>query len=219
MGKLNRLLLGALPLFLTVSCVSSKSKEEVVRKYLTQATQREKAGDFQGALTVLDEALAVDPDNGSALARRGMVKARLNETDEALEDFDRAIRLEPDNFSAYLGRGLLHRQLKQTDASLADLNEAVKLAPRMPQLYLARGRTYAEAGMAKKAIQDFSQAVQLNPAEYAGYMGRAYVNMTLKQNDRAMSDLQYVLDHAKDRVLVERARELLDELSEKTGPR
>ena len=34
-----------------------------------------------------------------------MVKAKLNDTDEAMKDFDLAIRLEPDNFSAYLGRG------------------------------------------------------------------------------------------------------------------
>jgi regulator of sirC expression with transglutaminase-like and TPR domain len=71
--------------------------------------------------------------------------------------------------------------------------------------------------MTKKAIQDFSQAIQLNPTEYAAYMERAYANMTLKQDDRAMSDLQYVLDHAKDRVFVQRAGELLDELSQKPG--
>lgn len=213
----NRLLLCALSLSLAAGCVSSNSKQEVVRKCLTQAAQREKLGDFQGALTALNEALAADPNNGSALARRGMVKTKLNDTDEAQQDFDLAIKLEPDNFSAYLGRGLLHRQLKDADASLADLNEAIKLAPRLPQLYVARGRTYAEAGVTKKAVQDFSQAIQLNPAEFAAYMERAYVNMTLRQNDRAMSDLQYVQTHAKDRVLVQRARELLDELSERPG--
>jgi tetratricopeptide (TPR) repeat protein len=217
MRKLSRLLLCVLPLLLAVGCLTSKSKEEVVRRCLFQATQREKVGDFQGALTALDEAIEADPNNGSVLARRGMVKTQLNDTDEALKDFNLAIRLDPDNVSAYLGLGLLHRQLKETDASLADLNRAIALAPYVPELYVARGRTYAGAGMTKKAIQDFSQAIELNPTEYAAYMERAYASMTLRQNDRAMSDLQYVMDHAKDRVFVQRARELLDELSEKPG--
>jgi len=217
MRKMNRLLLCALPLFLAAGCVTSSSKEQAVKKCLSEATQREKAGDFQGALNQLDRALALDPANGSALARRGMVKTELKDTDEALQDFNQAIKLDPDNFSAYLGRGLLHRQLKDTEGSLADLNQAIKLAPNLPQLYLARGRTCAEAGMAKKAIQDFSQALQLDPTAYVAHMDRAYVYMALKQNDRAVSDLQYVQDHAKDPVFVQRARELLDELSEKPG--
>jgi len=217
MRKMNRLLLCALPLLLAAGCVSSNSKAEVVKKCLSQATQKEKDGDLQGALGQLNQALALEPENGSALARRGMLKTRLNDTDEAMQDFNQAIKLEPDNFSAYLGRGLLHRQMKDTDASLADLNEAVKLAPSLPQLYLARGRTYAQAGMEKKAIQDFSQALQLDPTAFAAYMERAYANMTLRQNDLAMSDLRYVQDHSKDPVLVRRARELLDELSEKPG--
>ena len=58
------------------------------------------------------------------------------------------------------------------------------------QLYLARGRTYAEAGMTKKAIEDFTQTLQLDPTAYAAYMERAYANMTLKRNDRAISDLR-----------------------------
>jgi tetratricopeptide (TPR) repeat protein len=217
MRKTYRLLLCALPLFLAAGCVTGNSKEQAVKRCLSQATEKEKDRDYQGALTQLNQALALDPQNGSALARRGMVRARLNDTAGALQDFDMAIKLEPDNFSAYLGRGLLHRQLKDTEAALADLNEAIKLAPNVSLLYLARGRTYAGAGIAKNAIEDFSQALQLDPMDYEAYMERAYVNMTLRQNDRAISDLRYVQDHAKDPVFVQRARELLNELSEKPG--
>ncbi len=217
MRMVSRVLVCALPLLLAVGCVSAKSKDELVRKCLSEASHKEKEGDFQGALTQLNQALALDPQNGSALARRGMVKTRLNDPDEALQDFNLAIKLEPDNFSAYLGRGLLHRQLKDTEGSLADLNQAIKLAPSVPTLYLARGRTYAEAGLAKKAVEDFTQALQFDPTEYAAYMERAYANLTLKRNDRAISDLDYVQRNAKDPVFVERARELLNELSEKPG--
>jgi len=217
MRKTNRLLLCALPFLLAAGCITSNSKEQAVKKCLSQATEREKDGDFQGALTQLNQALALDPENGSALARRGMVKTRLNDTDEALKDFDLAIKLDPGNFSAYLGRGLLYRQLKNTEASLADLNEAIKLAPQMPALYLARGMTYAGAGLTKKAVEDFTQTLQMDPNAYGAYMERAYANMTLRHNDRAISDLRYVQVHAKDPVFVQRARELLDQLSEKPG--
>ena len=107
--------------------------------------------------------------------------------------------------------------MKDTEGSLADLNQAIRLAPKAPMLYLARGRTYAEAGMTKKAIEDFTQTLQMDPNAYAAYLERAYANMTLKRNDRAISDLQYVAEKSKDRVLVLRARELLDQLSETPG--
>ena len=48
-------------------------------------------------------------------------------------------------------------------------------------------------------------------------MERAYAYIALKQNDRAISDLRYVHDHSKDKVFRQRARELLSELSEKSG--
>ena len=58
--------------------------------------------------------------------------------------------------------------------------------------------------------------MQLDPTAYAAYMERAYANMALKQNDRAMSDLQYV-QIIQGSGVRQRARELLDELSEKPG--
>ena len=83
MRKTNRFLLCALPLLLAVGCVTSKSKDEAVKNCLTQASQMEKTGDLQGALAQLNQALALDPKSGSALARRGMLKTRL--LDEMLE--------------------------------------------------------------------------------------------------------------------------------------
>ena len=219
MKKMIGFLLCALPLLLLAGCVTAKSKDEVVRKCLAEASQRERTGDFQGALDQLNEALALDPKNGGALARRGMVKTKLNDTEGALQDFNLAISNDADNsnYSAYLGRGLMYRQLKDTDKSLADLNKAIELAPNMPQLHMARGRTYAEAGLEKKAAEDFSRALEFDPTAYEAHMDRAYAYKALKQNDRAISDLNYVQLHSKDPVLVQRARELLDELSEETG--
>ena len=71
--------------------------------------------------------------------------------------------------------------------------------------------------MTKKAVEDFTQALQLDPMAYEAYMERAYANMTLKRNDRAISDLDYVQKNSKDPVFVQRARELMDQLSEKPG--
>ena len=61
MRKMSRLLLCALPLLLASGCVLSSSKEQAVKKCLSQATEQEKQGDYQGALNQLNQALTLDP--------------------------------------------------------------------------------------------------------------------------------------------------------------
>ena len=62
---------------------------------------------------------------------------------------------------------------------------------------------------------DPATVLTLDPMADGARMERAYAYLALKWNDRAASDLQYVLSHSKDSVFKQRARELLDALPDK----
>ena len=71
------------------------------------------------ALTCFDEALALDPENGEILVKRGTALERLERTEEAISSYERAIRLDQSLTNAYLLKGAalirLNRQEEAAD--------------------------------------------------------------------------------------------------------
>jgi tetratricopeptide (TPR) repeat protein len=53
------------------------------------------ASDYDAAVTALDKALAIDPENGYAHAGRGEAHRKCHAFTQAVQDFDRALRLDP----------------------------------------------------------------------------------------------------------------------------
>ncbi|HBL16646.1 MAG: hypothetical protein A2X36_16690 [Elusimicrobia bacterium GWA2_69_24] len=81
--------------------------------------------DLSRALRLLDRAVRLSPGSGRVLGDRGVLKARLGRTREAMEDLGAAIRLDKTLLSAYLTLGGLHaaagenaRALEVYDAGL-----------------------------------------------------------------------------------------------------
>jgi len=61
------------------------------------------AGDHEGALARLEEAIARSPDDGTLLATRGLLKVRDGDLDSARQDFLDATEVNPDDPSGFAG--------------------------------------------------------------------------------------------------------------------
>lgn len=88
------------------------------------------------ALTDLDHALGLDPDNPRATFLRGVVLVRLPESDlqaEGLALLDRATELAPQDWLAWIERGAAYEQLTDDDATALDsYQRALDLDPPGP---------------------------------------------------------------------------------------
>ena len=82
------------------------------------------AGQFEGARTRTQSALALEPKNVEALILRSNATAGLKQLDRAIEDIETAIEMVPDSDEAYGQLGLM----KLASGRVQEAEEAFKMA-------------------------------------------------------------------------------------------
>jgi S1-C subfamily serine protease len=154
--------------------------------YFGSAYQKLEKGDYRGALTDYNQAIALKPDFADAYVRRGNLKYyNLDDPQGALADYDRAIAINPNYALAYTNRGAL-KYVYDPQGALADFNQAIALDPKSPPTAAA----YISCGNLKQdklndpqgALADYNQAISLVPKHAEAYYHRGNLK-TEKLND------------------------------------
>lgn len=120
-----------------------------VGKLLGEAAGKMSLGDAASAKALLDKAVAADPKNAEARAKRAKARHVLKDFSGALEDSEGAIRLDPKAADAYQVRGLAREALGQSlKEVIGDYEAAARLdAGRFEEFYgEAVARLKAEGG-------------------------------------------------------------------------
>lgn len=90
---------------------------EQVKQFIDQATQLLQNGQFAEALSFLDQAAQLDPNEAETAILRGVALAQLQRSQEATTAFREAIRLSPTNPKAFFNLGVhLHAQGQTVEA-------------------------------------------------------------------------------------------------------
>ena len=90
-----------------------------------------------------------------------LVKGRMGQFQEALNDLDRAIAIDPGYAKAYSNRGVTRGALQQNQAAISDFSQAIRLDPRLADAYRNRGITREMTGDLKGACADWKIASSL----------------------------------------------------------
>nr|WP_063762156.1 tetratricopeptide repeat protein [Streptomyces bicolor] len=133
------------------------------RAYRTRAIAHDLAGDQRAAVTALDRALELAPDDPHSLALRGEYHRVLEAYDEAVRDLDRALTLNPADAFAAASRGAIHYSRGELEEALADLDRAVRLKPDYPWALVRRARVHRALGDAVRQLADLDRAVAMDP--------------------------------------------------------
>lgn len=120
----------------------------------------------------LTEKLARNPDDVSALYRRGQVYASKGAYALAIKDFDDTIRLNPKDVEALNNRCWARTVVGELQGALRDCNEALRLRPNFVDALDSRGLVNLKSGAAKNAIADFDAALKINPRLTSSLYGR-----------------------------------------------
>jgi hypothetical protein len=116
--------------------------------------------------------LADNPDDASALYRRGQVYASKGAYQLAVDDFSASIRLNPKDVEAYNNRCWVRTVLGDLQSALKDCNEALRLRPNFIDALDSRGLVNLKSGQTKNAIADFDAALKINPRLTSSLYGR-----------------------------------------------
>jgi hypothetical protein len=137
--------------------------------------------------------LADNPDDASALYRRGQVYASKGAYNLAIKDFDGSIRLNPKDVEAFNNRCWARTVIGDLKAALKDCNEALRLRPNFVDALDSRGLVNLKSGQTKNAIADFDAALRINPRLTSSLYGRGLA----KQRSGAVSEGDLDITNAK----------------------
>lgn len=157
-------------------------------------------------LPLLDQAVALAPDNAEVYAFRAFVNEYVvGAYSLALEDFDHALELDPDNLLALTERGYLYyRFLGDWDKALDDFDRALTIDPNHLYAREGRMRLYWQQGNLDLAIADATEYIKSDPDNFAGWYYRGFLYTEAGEIGRAASDyLRHIELKMTDTIAVE----------------
>ena len=166
-------------------------------KYTSQTLYRmarckESKGDYAGALSYIEEGLAVDSSDARLCVRKASYLHNLGRTDEAILEFTHVTELIPDYTDGYSGRAQVKLDAGDLDGALEDLNMALMIDPEDIYDLNLRGNIYLLTGKRDLALKDFERVVALDtvPSEYVAAF---YALYELGENDKAIAAMDSLL--------------------------
>jgi lipoprotein NlpI len=134
-----------------------------------------------------------NPDDASALYRRGQIYASKGAYLLAVNDFTESIRLNPKDVEAYNNRCWARTVIGDLQSALRDCNEALRLRPNFVDALDSRGLVNLKSGQTKNAIADFDAALKINPRLTSSLYGRGLA----KQRNGSISEGEVDIANAK----------------------
>jgi tetratricopeptide (TPR) repeat protein len=135
------------------------------------------AGDADGAIAAINEALAVKSVSAQFLNQRCWIKGTLDvQLDSALPDCTRAIELSEDNTDALDSRAMVYFRLNRLSEAMADLDAALDRNPMQAGSLYLRAAVERKMGKSESADRDAAAARLLSPRideEYARWKVKA----------------------------------------------
>ncbi len=123
-----------------------------------------RAGDGDGALVAIDEAVKDNPGSAQLLNSRCWIKGTLNvQLDTALKDCTRSIELSESRVSALDSRAMVYYRMNRFDDALADLTAALDDAPELAASLYMRGIIRGKQGAAPESKADLASARLISP--------------------------------------------------------
>jgi tetratricopeptide (TPR) repeat protein len=164
------------------------------RDHYEQALACEKRADHAGALTSLNEAIRLDPQNADAHYVRGLIFEFNGDYDGAVEELETVRRLQPRTIDALVIERvapsnllriirvgprmeyLLRMRFGEEGSPDAKIRAREAIAGDLARIRRRRGTAHYTGGNFDEAIGDFSETIRLEPSDTRAYFlrGRAY---------------------------------------------
>jgi tetratricopeptide (TPR) repeat protein len=144
-------------------------------------------GQLQAALTSLNEAVRLSPDDSVALNGMGVILLSVNQFPKALACFDRSIVLQPNDPIANHNRGLVLMSLTRYEEARQCFERTLQLAPGSQPTWLWRGKCYLELQRPAEGLASFERARALAPDDFAAHFQAGIALARLARNSEALA--------------------------------
>jgi tetratricopeptide (TPR) repeat protein len=175
--SLRSLLVGALLLFATLSCLAQTPLPPSAAQKFQQATEAMQQGNLDLAGDGFAEVVKQAPTFAEAFLNLGLVREEQRRHEEAIADFQKALQLKPRLRGANLFLGIAEYRISRLDASVAALRKETALSPKDANAWMWLGIVALEKGDGEEAVQALDQAAKLSPnnVDILYHRGRAHL--------------------------------------------
>ena len=181
------------------------------RSYFNVAVRRRKLdGDWQGALSLLKQAVQRYPGDYRIRSQLGGVLAREREWDQAVAEFRRGIDLAPRDPLLHIQLANALGQLGEDAAAVEAARTAVELAPDHAGHHEQLGRLLANAGRFDQAVTVLRRALELNGESPNAYRQLSRALFELERTKEAIEALENALRLRPDNPEYKRWQERLN---------
>jgi tetratricopeptide (TPR) repeat protein len=156
-----------------LGALEPEGRDEEIQLKQAEAQLLQDARDYQGAYTVLSEALVDEPDSAELLYDVAMVAEKLDRLDEVESRLKRVIELKPDNAQALnaLGYTLVDRTPRAVEG-MQLIEKAHALAPSDPFILDSMGWAHFRLGNLSESEKFLRRALAERPdPEIAAHLG------------------------------------------------
>jgi len=114
-------------------------------------------GKFQEALVDIDQSLAQEPGEDSALHHRGNVLLALNRTEDARMDYEQTLKISADDGGVWNNYGVALDALGRTNEAMAAYRRATQCAPPSVSAFLGLAFGEVRSGQFAQATEDLDR--------------------------------------------------------------
>ncbi|MCM1483183.1 MAG: tetratricopeptide repeat protein [Muribaculaceae bacterium] len=166
------------------------AKPYLAQPYFYRALAKFNLEDFQGAEDDASTAIEHNPFITDAYELRGVARQNMGKHKEAVEDYDKVLSMLPENRGVLYNKALALVETEQWDDAGKAFSDLLERYPRFDGGYLGRARMLLAKNDTVSALDDVTKALELNKNSVNGYVMRADINMTAKNNYQdALNDM------------------------------
>lgn len=143
---------------------------------------------YSSAIVDYDRVLDLDPNNPTALEVGGLLKARLGDTETALEEVNRSVKKYPKYASSYCNRGSIKAVIRDYNGAIKDYEQAQQLEPDDPTISINLGMVYLKKKDYENALTSFEDAIELGDKSLTPWIKIAECKRKMSQYVDAITD-------------------------------
>jgi tetratricopeptide (TPR) repeat protein len=138
----------------------------------------------------IDKALAVDPDNPTALEARANYRSGIeSDLDGALDDLEKAVLIAPGSSTIWNALGIVYSERGAAREAEAALKKALELDAEDPVSHANLAIIYLDQDRVAEAKAEIDEAIAADPTFSIGLVARGRYYLQTGEMDKAMADL------------------------------
>jgi tetratricopeptide (TPR) repeat protein len=157
------------------------------------ATVLLRKGRGEEALSHLQQALRLDPDNVEVQNNFGYALLEMGRVNESFPYLQKALEIEPNRAAIHFNLGNALLQTGLADQALVSFKKAVEIDPTYVPAYSNLGYTFLQMGRADESLVYLQKALKIDPDNVAAHFNLANTLLQMGRADEAVSQLQKVL--------------------------